>query len=91
MVTVALGLGTVLLRVREHYCWALVLALLCFYAVAIASAYKASEDHFTVEVLKNGWWAVLAAMSITTLSGFILKNAMHKYPPIAAFQPLING
>ncbi|KAK6027661.1 divalent cation transporter [Ostertagia ostertagi] len=28
---------------------------------------------------------------ITTLSGFVLKSAMHKYPPIAAFQPLING
>uniref|UniRef100_A0A1I7XIH9 FHA domain-containing protein n=1 Tax=Heterorhabditis bacteriophora TaxID=37862 RepID=A0A1I7XIH9_HETBA len=30
-------------------------------------------------------------MSITTLSGFVLKSAMHKYPPIAAFQPLVNG
>ncbi|KHJ89865.1 hypothetical protein OESDEN_10300 [Oesophagostomum dentatum] len=29
-------------------------------------------------------------MSITTLSGFVLKSAMHNYPPIAAFQPLIN-
>ncbi|XGW26039.1 hypothetical protein V3C99_007002 [Haemonchus contortus] len=88
---ILLGLGSVLLRVREHYSWALALILLGFYAIAVASAYKASEDHFTVEVLKNGWWAVLAAMSITTLSGFVLKNAMHKYPPIAAFQPLING
>ncbi|VDO74700.1 unnamed protein product [Heligmosomoides polygyrus] len=88
---ILLGLGTVLLRIKDHYWWIMVLILLSFYAVAIASAYKASEDHFTVEVLKHGWWAVLAAMSITTLSGFVLKNSMRKYPPLAAFQLLING
>ncbi|PIO69480.1 hypothetical protein TELCIR_08692 [Teladorsagia circumcincta] len=48
---ILLGLGSVLLRVREHYCWALVLILLCFYVFAVACAYKASEDHFTVEVV----------------------------------------
>ncbi|PIO64325.1 divalent cation transporter [Teladorsagia circumcincta] len=51
---ILLGLGSVLLRVREHYCWALVLILLCFYVFAVASAYKASEDHFTLELSKVG-------------------------------------
>ncbi|KIH55440.1 divalent cation transporter [Ancylostoma duodenale] len=88
---ILLGLGSVLLRIREQYCWVLVLALLCFYVLAGFAAVVASEDQFTVEVLKHGWWAVLAAMSITTLSGFVLKSSMHKFPPIAAFQPLING
>ncbi|EYB95826.1 hypothetical protein Y032_0155g3042 [Ancylostoma ceylanicum] len=88
---ILLGIGSVLLRIREQYCWVLVLALLCFYAIAAFAAVVASEDQFTVEVLKHGWWAVLAAMSITTLSGFVLKSSMHKFPPIAAFQPLING
>ncbi|ETN76994.1 divalent cation transporter [Necator americanus] len=88
---ILLGLGTLLMRIREQYCWILVLLLLFFYGIAVVGAFIASEDQFTVEVLKHGWWAVLAAMSITTLSGFVLKSSMHKYPPIAAFQPLING
>ncbi|KHJ84978.1 hypothetical protein OESDEN_15302 [Oesophagostomum dentatum] len=79
------------MQIREHYCWVLVLTLLGFYAIAVVGAFIASENQFTVEVLKHGWWAVLAAMSITTLSGFVLKSSMHNYPPIAAFQPLING
>lgn len=52
---------------------------------------KASGYASLLQVLKHGWWAVLAAMSITTLSGFVLKNSMRKYPPLAAFQLLING
>ncbi|CAJ0604379.1 unnamed protein product [Cylicocyclus nassatus] len=88
---ILLGVGTLLMKLRENHSWLLVIMLFFFYLIAGVGAVVASRDHFTVEVLKHGWWAVLAAMTLTTLSGFILKTAMHKYPPIAAFQPLING
>ncbi|KAJ1364470.1 hypothetical protein KIN20_024572 [Parelaphostrongylus tenuis] len=88
---ILLGFGTSLLTLSERYNWIPITLLVFFYAVAIISAYKAAEDQFTIEVLKHGWWPVLAAMSITTLSGFVLKTSIRKYPPIAAFQPLING
>lgn len=88
---ILLGVGTSLLRISERYYWIPIVFLVFFYTVAIISAYRAAEDQFTLEVLKHGWWAVLAAMSITTISGFVLKTSMRKYPPIVAFQPLING
>ncbi|KJH46180.1 divalent cation transporter [Dictyocaulus viviparus] len=86
-----LGIGTSLLKITDYHYWIPIVILVCFYAIAIISAYIAAKDQFTVEVLKHGWWAVLVAMSITTLSGFVLKNSLRSYPPIAAFQPLING
>ncbi|CAI4231886.1 unnamed protein product [Auanema sp. JU1783] len=88
---ILLLVGTFFLDIRHDYLWLLLFLLFVFYVIAGLSAYRASQDQFTTEVLRHGWWAVFAAMLITLGSGFVLKSSMHKYPPIAAFQPLVNG
>ncbi|CAI5449327.1 unnamed protein product [Caenorhabditis angaria] len=88
---ILLTVGTVVSQVRHIHITFLFIILILFYCLAIFGAFLASKDRFTLEVLKNGWWPILCAMVITTGSGFVLKSSIHSYPPIAAFQPLING
>uniref|UniRef100_A0A8R1HS40 SLC41A/MgtE integral membrane domain-containing protein n=1 Tax=Caenorhabditis japonica TaxID=281687 RepID=A0A8R1HS40_CAEJA len=88
---ILLSVGTLICHMRDLHITFLIVILLFFYAIAIIGAVLAAEDRFTLEVLKNGWWPILCAMLITTFSGLILKKSMQAYPPLAAFQPLING
>ncbi|PIC35196.1 hypothetical protein B9Z55_014626 [Caenorhabditis nigoni] len=88
---ILLSVGTLVCHMRDLHITLLIVILLFFYAIAIVGAVIAAEDRFTLEVLKNGWWPILCAMMITTFSGLVLKKSMQTYPPLAAFQPLING
>ncbi|CAB3406156.1 unnamed protein product [Caenorhabditis bovis] len=88
---ILLTVGTLIVQMRQFHVIMLLFTLTLFYILAATGAVMASKDQFTLEVLKNGWWPVVCAMIITTGSGYVLKKSMLAYPPIAAFQPLING
>lgn len=53
--------------------------------------YFAKQNAVTEKVLYTGWTPVLIAMSISSLGGLILDNAVNKFRGIAVFQPVFNG
>uniref|UniRef100_A0A914DWL3 SLC41A/MgtE integral membrane domain-containing protein n=1 Tax=Acrobeloides nanus TaxID=290746 RepID=A0A914DWL3_9BILA len=51
----------------------------------------ASRNTVTNEVLKYGWFAIMAGMVISSTGGYIMKGSHKKFPDVALFQPVING
>lgn len=67
--------------------------VLVLYAFVIAPLCIKAASHcvHTKKVLHDGWVPVLSAMVISSLSGSILNQTIHRFPKVAAFQPVING
>ncbi|XP_018335015.1 solute carrier family 41 member 1-like [Agrilus planipennis] len=64
-------------------------------AVAITlvplSAWYASKNKYTMEVLENGWVPVVSAMLISSVGGLVLDYTVSQYKGVAVFQLVING
>ncbi|CAD6196750.1 unnamed protein product [Caenorhabditis auriculariae] len=88
---ILLATGSLLIDTRHYHPTYLLVILFLYYVFAVIAAVIATRDQFTLEVLKHGWWPVFTAMGITTGSGFLLQRALKHFPPLAAFQPLLNG
>ncbi|KHN85489.1 Solute carrier family 41 member 2 [Toxocara canis] len=87
---ITIGIGTLLLRL-QHYLEVNCILLGIWSASSIVFIWIASRDKSTLEVLKNGWYAVFVAMLISSGAGIILKTTMVTFPDVAPFQPVING
>lgn len=53
--------------------------------------YAAAKNHFTKQVLDEGWSPVISAMVISSVGGLILDYTVSSYKGIAVFQLVING
>ncbi|PAV57765.1 hypothetical protein WR25_11385 [Diploscapter pachys] len=62
-----------------------------FLLVAPVWAKLASGKECTADALSSGWTPVIFSMLLSSGGGFILENAIRRYPSIAVFQPVING
>uniref|UniRef100_A0A914ENJ4 SLC41A/MgtE integral membrane domain-containing protein n=1 Tax=Acrobeloides nanus TaxID=290746 RepID=A0A914ENJ4_9BILA len=93
--TVTLGFfilfGTLINNGKEHNLVLYSILLVVFLVSSSFWMYITSRNPLTREVLKFGWYSILSAMVISTGGGYIMKNAIIKYPDVAIFQPVING
>lgn len=70
---------------------ALYCLLIAYFFLAIFSGIKAYKSHFTFEIMKYGWYPVLASMLLSNLSGPISKASIAKFKTFALFQVVMNG
>ena len=83
--------GTLFYRVRDSALPILVPFFLALVGSALFWMFLAARVRHTRDVLKYGWFAVLAAMCISSGGGYVLRHAILRFPGIALFQPIING
>lgn len=83
--------GTLFYRVRESALPWLIALLAILLVTALIWMLIAARVALTRQVLKYGWFAVLAAMCISSGGGYVLRHAIRFFPGIALFQPIING
>eukprot|EP00413_Alexandrium_margalefii_P040247 CAMPEP_0204583314 /NCGR_PEP_ID=MMETSP0661-20131031/45704_1 /ASSEMBLY_ACC=CAM_ASM_000606 /TAXON_ID=109239 /ORGANISM="Alexandrium margalefi, Strain AMGDE01CS-322" /LENGTH=485 /DNA_ID=CAMNT_0051592661 /DNA_START=46 /DNA_END=1500 /DNA_ORIENTATION=- len=65
--------------------------LLAYVAIAAVCARGAAKSEFTLEVMKYGWYPVLASMVLSNLSGPISQHSIARFKNFARFQVVMNG
>lgn len=83
--------GSAFLRAHLTESWLNVIVIITFMLAAPLWALAARRDEGSKDVLENGWSPVVFSMLISSTGGFILENAIKRFPKIAVFQPVING
>lgn len=93
VITLALlaGFATLLHVPLQNQQWASGLLLGAVVLLAPLWAFLAYRNHYTREVLSQGWLPVLFAIVVSSGGGYILEIASSRYEGLAAYQPVING
>ncbi|MCP9262482.1 Solute carrier family 41 member 2 [Dirofilaria immitis] len=91
-----IGIGMLVVYMYIHNLYILNIVMLIFLLCTTPFlAYCAAKNPRTRVILKNGWFAVSAAIIVAWLifscSGLLLQSAIVVYPGIAALHPLIAG
>lgn len=51
----------------------------------------ASANDQTGIALREGWMPIISGMLLSSLGGSVLERALHRFPSIAVYQPVVNG
>ncbi|KAM3717745.1 Solute carrier family 41 member [Dirofilaria immitis] len=87
-----IGIGMLVVYMYIHNLYILNIVMLIFLLCTTPFlAYCAAKNPRTRVILKNGWFAVSAAIIVACCSGLLLQSAIVVYPGIAALHPLIAG
>lgn len=65
--------------------------LVVYLFLAIFACNKAYKSKFTFEIMKYGWYPVLASMLLSNLSGPISQSSIARFKTFALFQVVMNG
>ncbi|XP_065314054.1 solute carrier family 41 member 1-like isoform X2 [Gordionus sp. m RMFG-2023] len=66
--------------------------VVCLYAVLTPIwVYVCYTNPYTRDVVLTGWSPIIFSMLISSMGGFILDFAVHRFKGIAVFQPVMNG
>ncbi|KAK6107978.1 Divalent cation transporter family protein [Brugia pahangi] len=87
-----IGIGMLVVHIYIHklYIFNIVL-LICLFCTTPFLAYYAAKEPRTRSILRDGWFAVTAAIIVGCCSGLLLQSAIVVFPGIAALHPLITG
>lgn len=67
-------------------------SILCVYPfVAVACCRGAYRSKYSEEIMKYGWYPILASMLLSNLSGPISQASIEKFKRFALFQVVMNG
>eukprot|EP00440_Ansanella_granifera_P000031 gb/GFBE01000033.1/.p1 GENE.gb/GFBE01000033.1/~~gb/GFBE01000033.1/.p1 ORF type:complete len:509 (+),score=55.76 gb/GFBE01000033.1/:1-1527(+) len=69
----------------------LFILLLVYFVVAAICGYYACKSEYTIEIMKYGWYPVLASMMLSACAGTIMERALARFPRMASFSPVMNG
>ncbi|VDK66270.1 unnamed protein product [Onchocerca ochengi] len=87
-----IGMGTLVVHMYIGNLYILNIAMVIFLlCITPFLTYYAAKDPRTRAVLKDGWFAVTAAIIVGCCSGLLLQSAIVVFPGIAALHPLIAG
>ncbi|VDM15088.1 unnamed protein product [Wuchereria bancrofti] len=87
-----IGVGMLMLHIYIHKLYILNIAvLICLFCTTPFLAYYAAKEPRTRSILRDGWFAVTAAIIVGCCSGLLLQSAIVVFPGIAALHPLIAG
>jgi len=65
--------------------------LAAYVVIALLCAFVGYRSQYTAEVMKLGWWPVLASMLLSNISGPISEMSIAKFKTFALFQVVMNG
>lgn len=76
---------------REEFWELQLITLLTFALVLPLLIYVVRSCPETASTLQEGWKPIIVAMGISCGGGLILRFAVHSYPGLASFAPVMNG